>query len=104
MPISVAKLSRRSRGIKPSTLDMDINSIIDYINAEEYITFTVVTAGVEVEIPHKLEHIPRYYFMVGDEVTTGSSVNIYNGTTPWTKSAIYLTSTVAGDFAIILRR
>lgn len=96
-------LSRRSSGLKPATLDLDIKSIVDYINSEEYVTFTVATAGTEVEIPHSLEHIPRYYSKVGNE-TTNSTGNIYSGTTPWTKSAVYLTATVAGDYSVILRR
>ena len=96
-------LSRRSSGLKPPELDLDVKNIVDYINAEEYIEFTVDTAGTEVTIPHKLEYIPRYFNQAGSETANGQGV-IYSGSTAWTNTNVYLTATVAGTYAIILRR
>ena len=97
-------LFRISNSLKDVELNQDLQALFDNINSSEYIGFEVLTAGTEVAIPHGLEHIPRYYTAVDNEVNTGSGANVYGGSTAWTKRNIYLTATLAGTYTIILRR
>lgn len=83
----------------------NIEKLFDFINQfSDVIQFEVVTAGVDVEIPHKLEAIPRQVFPVICEGDTVSFANVFPGVTPWTSSKIYLTASLAGMYNVILRR
>ena len=70
----------------------------------DVISFTVITGGTEVAIPHKLEAIPRQVFPVILEGDTVSFANVFAGTTAWTSSNIYLTASLPGTYHVILRR
>jgi len=96
-------LFRASRLTDDPQLDQDIQSLFDDVNSNEYIEFTVAVAGTEVTVPHNLEHIPRYFKMAGSEIANGQGV-VYSGSTAWNAVNIYLTATIAGTYAVILRR
>jgi hypothetical protein len=83
----------------------NLEAVIDFINSfSEVLSFTVVTGGVEVLIPHDLEVIPRQVFPVIKEGDTVSFANVYAGTTAWTKSEVYLSASLPGTYNVILRR
>lgn len=89
----------------PSASQENLKALFDFINQfSDIISFEVATAGTEVEIPHKLEAIPRQVFPVVVEGATTSFANVFPGTTAWTTSKIYLTASLAGTYYIIIRR
>ena len=89
----------------PDAFEQNLNSVIDFLNSfSEVIDFTVVTAGTEVAVSHKLEYIPRHVFPVIMENDNVSFANIYPGSSAWTKNTVYLTATLPGTYHIILGR
>jgi len=86
--------SERAGGYVPMVSNND--SISDSFD------FTVVTAGVEVEITHNLGVVPTEVLPVvkpGKE----SFANVYSGTTEWTITTAYLTASLAGDYSVCFR-
>jgi hypothetical protein len=89
----------------PSAPVENVKALYDFLNQfSDIISFTVITGGTEVEIPHKLERIPRQVFPVILEGDTVSFANVFAGTTAWTLSKIYLTASLPGTYHVILRR
>lgn len=96
-------LFRNSIEENPSK-ELDMNALFNWINAwSDPIDFTVATAGVEVAVSHEFETIPDSVLQIVRQSATGQGV-VIPGTTAWTTTAVYLTATVAGDYAILLRR
>ena len=91
--------------IGPNSSVLNINAVIDFINSfTDVIDFTVVTAGTEVAIDHDLEYIPSIVIPITKEGDSVSFANVYPGSTAWTKSKVYLTASLPGNYHVILRR
>jgi len=89
----------------PSAQQENLKALFDFLNQfSDIIKFEVIAAGVDVEIPHDLEAIPRQVFPVVVEGATTSFANVFPGTTAWTSSKIYLTASLPGSYYVILRR
>lgn len=84
--------------------ETDFNALFNWVNGfSDVLTFTVVTGGTEVSVPHTMELIPSHAAQVTTQLSTGQGA-VIPGTTPWTVSAVYLTATVPGVYSVILRR
>lgn len=108
---------RPIRAVYPDKLhELDHQAAIDAINRLETIAnclfdlvyFTVTVAGTEVAVPHTLGFVPASFVQVSVErrlngVPTGTGV-VAAGTTAWTTTTAYLTASVAGYYAAIIRR
>jgi len=83
-------------------LELIANSLFDVVY------FTVAVAGTEVAVPHALGAVPASFVQVtlqhpirGKPTGTGA---VANGTTAWSATNVYLTASVAGTYAAIIRR
>ena len=84
--------------------ELDLNAVFNWINGfSDVIEFTVAVGGTEVAVPHDMESVPASVIRVVTESATGQGV-VFPGSTAWTETNVYLTATVAGDYAVILRR
>jgi len=84
--------------------ELDQNAIFNWLNGwSDPITFTVVTGGTEVAVSHDMEVVPDHAIHLIRPGAMGQG-SVFPGTTAWTNKLVYLTSTVAGDYAVVLRR
>ena len=64
----------------------------------QIVSAVFATANAEVTIAHTLNRVPTGFIPVLPSV----AMSVYNGSTPWTASSVYLKSTVAGNCNILV--
>ena len=72
--------------------------IEDNLNVQEKAYTTNGTPNTEDSVSHTLKRIPRGYFLVGSD----KAVSLYNGTTSWTATALYIKANVASAAITII--